>query len=257
MVLNGLPKSGLHLLDSMVKPMVRPMPPDPLHPHNWLGTFLHHSFTGQWNEDWGPFKWKVSRLAQGHYFRGHVGWREDVAEFLEGCGIAMVFIYRDLRDVAVSQSYHVVSRNDDKYKHADKSFYRKMGGHDAVLKAVIEGIGPYIGVVERWEQFAGWLDEDWVLSVQFEDALDDPKGVAEWIVQYGYKRTAAIHHHEIEFGDEIHELVRKMAGGVGLQSSATFRKGTAGQWRDEFKAEHLEAFEAAGGNEWLKKLGYE
>jgi len=257
MVLNGMPKSGLHLIEAMCKPMVTKMPPSPLHPHAWIGTFGWHSFSGKWNENLKPFFWKTARLAAGHYLKGHVGWRQDIAEHLDRCGIAMVFIYRDLRDVAVSQSYHVVDRDDDRFTHADKSFYRKLGGHDAVLKAVIEGVGGYPGIVERWELFAGWLKEDWVLRVKFEDAIKDPKGVAEWIVQYGYKRKCevATYGQEIEFGDDIHDLVRRMVGSM-QSGSATFRKGTAEQWRDEFKPEHYEAFEATGGNEWLERLGY-
>ena len=39
--------------------------------------------------------------------------------------------------------------------------------------------------------------------------------------------------------------------------SQTFRKGLSGEWRNEFKPQHVEAFKRHDVNNWLVKLGYE
>jgi len=253
-LINGFPKAGLHLIEQMVAQVVPPMPSCHLHTSPWVGTFLHNS----WTNDRGSMPqlyYRLARLTAGHYMKGHCGYLPEVATFCDRAGIGVIFVYRDLRDVAVSQAHHTLNPSP-LTKHEDKGFFAKMGFDDTLL-ACIEGIGPYPGIVSRWEQYAGWLDED-VLHIKFEDVREDPLGVAEWIVQYGVKQVTGIFEIEIEFGDELSELTDKMvAAQADRKKSATFRKGKVGGWREVFKPEHIEAFKRTGGADWLVRLGYE
>ena len=253
-LINGFPKAGLHLIEQMVKQVVPPMDSCHLHTNHWIGTFRHNSWTNEWG-NMPRLYYTLARLTAGHYLKGHVGYLPELATFCNRAGIGVIFVYRDLRDVVVSHAHHTLNPSP-LTKHEDKRFFAKMS-FDDVLLACIEGIGPYPGIVSRWEQYAGWLDED-VLHVKFEDARADPKGVAEWIVQYGVKQVTSIFEIEVQFGDELAELTDKMVAAQARQKeSSTFRKGEVGGWREAFKLQHREAFKRIGGADWLVRLGYE
>ena len=76
--------------------------------------------------------------------------------------------------------------------HPDKELYKALPTHEDVLKAVITGLDDYPGLIERWEQFAGWLDVRWVLKLRFEDIKDNLKNTADLMVRYVYGRAGQI-----------------------------------------------------------------
>jgi len=259
--LMGFPKAGTHLLVSMFRPFAAPMPPTQLHRREWVGTFDHHS----WSTEWLDIERQMYFLGQtlpGRYHKGHCGYTPELERFLYYLGVAFVFIYRDLRDVCVSQMHHCRDEND-KLTHDDKEMYRAMSEEDA-LSAVITGIdkpggGRYAGVLERWRFYAPWLDVDWIYPFRFEDAITDLEGTAERIVEYGIKRLATIFGLQVRApGPGLAELVKQMADAArDTGQSATFRKGTSGQWREVFTEHHKRLFKEADRDNWLIRLGYE
>lgn len=261
-LLSGLPKSGLHLISLMVAPLANPPQGHPWERPDWWGN-LFNVWTTQWRDDeWmrGQF-YKLARLQPGEYLRAHAAYREDVADFVDKCGVAHVFVYRDPRDVAVSQAYHVINPGAD-LQHGSKTFYRLIehaSGFDDVLTAVIEGIGGYAGVMERWEMFAPWMDCEWVHVVRFEDAIADRATTAREILLYGVNRIndALDLNWQInarQFNAAVDEMVKTS---LMTERSQTFRKGLSGEWRNEFKPQHVEAFKRCDVNNWIVKLGYE
>ena len=115
---SGLPKSGLHLVTAMLQAVCHPMPHTVFATTSWWGTFKWNSFSDQWI-DWERLAYLFSRLQHGYFYKGHVGWRADIAEFIRLTGAAHVFIYRDLRDVCVSQTHHILNDDDEKKLTAD------------------------------------------------------------------------------------------------------------------------------------------
>ena len=98
-VLDGFPKAGLHLCELMVSPVVQPQPSDAMYRDHWVGTFDGNA----WTTDWIPIRattYRMARLTAGHYVKGHIGHTDDLEQFLYLLGASVVFIYRDLRDVA-------------------------------------------------------------------------------------------------------------------------------------------------------------
>jgi len=258
-LLNGLPKSGLHLISLMVAPLADSPVNTLCARPDWWGTLFNIWCTEFKNEQEmrGQF-YRMARLQPGQYFRSHTAYREDVYDFIDKCGVSHVFIYRDLRDVAVSHAYHVISK-DAGQKHISKAFYRLMDDFDDVLMAVIKGIGAFAGVVERWEMFAPWLDCERVHSVKFEDAIADREAVARGILLYGINRINdaldlnwSIDHKAFE--NAVGEMVKTS---YRTELSQTFRKGIAGDWRNVFKKKHVKAFKKTDKAGWLVKLGYE
>lgn len=255
--LNGFPKAGLHLAVQFAKPFIKLMPPGQLHPMPWVGSFQHNS----WSEEWQDIQLQLYNLARcqpGHYFKGHCAWREDIEHFMWFAGIAHVFIYRDLRDVALSQAYHVFN-NDDDFHHPGKERYQALGFAGA-LEAVIVGMDEFPGVMRRWEQYAPWLDVDWTFKLCFEDALSDPAGMAERLIVYGLARIENIFKVSLEpNADNLQAMIEAMVTSAieRKEKALTFRRGEVGGWRREFTGRHKQLFKETDTNNWLVRLGYE
>jgi len=259
--LNGFPKSGTHMLVQLVRPVanLNPGTERGLWRQPWAGTFDGNSWTNEWM---GLERtcFKAGRLRGGHILKAHSGYCGALERFLYLLGTAHVFIYRDPRDVAVSQAHHILSaREDDHLAHPEPELYEALGGFDEVLEAVIVGLGRYPGVMARWEMYAPWLDVDWVLSVRFEDVRTDPERWAKVVLRYGLNRTAGIWGHEIEFEPSGFEAVTAVMANATRQrdKSPTFRKGEVGGWREAFTERHRRLFQESDSNGWLVRLGYE
>jgi hypothetical protein len=254
----GCPKHGLHLAAALVQGYVRPMPPNIYNDNHWIGTFRFNSFAPVWQEMERWF-FVVSRLQQGHYYQGHVGWRQDVADFLRLSRVAFVFIYRDLRDVAVSMAHHIMSNDNKKSHHPAKGAYHALGGFDEVLAACITGLGEFPGVVGLWELYAGWLNEEWTHCIKYEDAVADLEASAEGIVEYGLGQiTRGIWESRCPVERSIFDRkVKQMATLAGRTDlSPTFRKGLPGEWQESFTEAHKDLFKKHDPDNWLKRLGY-
>lgn len=256
--LNGFPKAGLHLLMLLARAMLEPMSCSPLRDGTWAGALSLNGFGG----DLLPLEralYKMSELCPGFYLKGHCGYSGEIERFMYYSGFAHVFIYRDLRDVAVSQVHHALSMKDTSH-HPAKDMFREMGFDDA-LAAVIEGLGPMPGIVERWEMYAPWLDVDWVHCVKFEDILADREGEARKMLTYTIERLMAVLRHfgvrlrtdQGCFDEAVADMVRLSQQTV---LSPTFREGKVGGWQKVFADRHRELFSAHGGDMWLERLGY-
>jgi len=255
--LNGFPKAGLHLLDQMVMSISKPVPPAFTHGGHWAGTYKFNSWTNQ-PKDIEYVLRGVSRLQPGTFVKGHAGWSLDFQDFAFYLGVAMVFIYRDLRDVAVSQAHHILSTDDVNFRHPAKATYRALGGFDEVLKAVIEGLGPFPGITERWELFAPWLEVGWVHKVKFEELLEEREKHAVEMLNYALHRTVDVYDMGLKADTDLFGTVaqRMVDASKNPHMSPTFRKGKTGGWKDAFTDEHKELFKMLD-NGWLVRLGYE
>lgn len=250
---NGFPKSGLHLAVTMAMVMVK----EPAHEHSWAGTFGKNSFSTQWvpyNEIFS----NLSRLREDSWLKGHCGYRPEVEQFLYHLGASKIFIYRDLRDVLVSQAHHVTSDDDDRFYHPDKKMFQSMDSFEDVLAACLCGVGPYAGLFERWFHYAPWLHIPWVHKVRFEDALLKPEAAARDAVIYTYSRMSAAFGARVELPERmVADLTKPAVDLMGqTDKSPTFRQGKTGKWREHFTPKITELFKQRGGDV-LIRLGYE
>jgi hypothetical protein len=131
--LNGCPKSGLHLLDALVQPLT--LNPDA----DWAGTYTGNS----WTLERAPVERITNALCylpDNCRIKGHACFDEDLDLYLYLSGVAHIFIFRDLRDVAVSQAHHIMSDDDKLLRHPGKDEYRALGDFEDVLGAVWHGL---------------------------------------------------------------------------------------------------------------------
>jgi hypothetical protein len=166
-----------------------------------------------------------------------------------------------LRDVAVSLVHHILSDKEE-FIYSGREQLRERVGDDfgAILSAVIGGMEGYPGIVERWEEYAPWLDVPWVYKVRFEEAISDPRKTSRELLDYALVRLGEVFHFQANIdanADDSGGLIEKMAQAVERRDSLTFRRGIPGEWQERFTDEHKELFKQTDKSGWLVKLGYE
>lgn len=251
--MNGFPKSGLHLAILMARGIAK----DPSFEPPWCGSFTHNAWSTQWRS-LEQIMTGLNRISDGTFLKGHMGYMPIVEQYLYWHGVSAVFIYRDLRDVLVSQSYHVIAEDDTRFYHTGKDVYREMDKEERLL-ACLHGVGPYAGLFERWCLYAPWLSIPWVYRVRFEDMVHDRERIAREFYAYVWNRTAA-GLTEIRADSEglDNDHVKAIIHNLTLKKvSPTFRKGKTGGWREEFTPRVKDEFKEKGGAQWLIRLGYE
>lgn len=235
--------------------MARSVAPDPAMDPPWAGSFGWHS----WSNEWLPLSHimcKLRVLRDGTWLKGHMGYMPEVEQYLYWHGATFGFIYRDFRDVLVSQSYHVIDEDDVRFSHRNKDLYRAMG-HEERLMACLCGVQQFAGLFDRWELYAPWLNIPWVFKLRYEDMVDKPEQVAREFLHYTWNRTAEgyaeVQEQTVIDDDYVAYVVKNMQR---TEASVTFRKGGHGGWREEFTPRVKEEFKKRAGD-WLIRLGYE
>ena len=290
--INGFPKSGTHLMEQYIRPICPPMKAE----KPWAGSFAGNSWTEVWIEDFRLFR-QIGWIGDGTYAKGHMAHRKDIEMFFWGIGASVLFIYRDPRDVAVSQTHHILGNG----QHPEREPYQKAaeeGGFREALKMVIRGYQGqernvttgkrnfYSGVMRRWRHYAPWLAVPWAMQIKFEDAINRREEVANALVNLVVTRAALHRGYTATIPDEVRvkHVERMVAHTYETQFSPTFRQGTDNQYLehfdDEIKAlwkkhdkpaplpqnvrkvaerynQHQLLTDAAKPQSWLVRLGYE
>jgi hypothetical protein len=253
-VLNGFPKSGLHLCEAMAAGIM-----EPFMIRNWVGVFSGNGWKGEFVQDNVVRTCAlINYMNYGAYVKGHLGYHKLLHQILERAGTGMIFIFRDLRDVAVSQMYHILHEKDWQFLHQGRKTYQAMEDKEEVLRAIITGVDDYSGLFERWELYAPWLEVDGVLPMPFEFMRLASEEACETILRYlvGYA-SDRLGFHLILNKEDTQKQIERMMKYVGQpERSSTYRKGAVGDWREEFSPEIKKLFKAHAGD-WLIRLGYE
>lgn len=241
-VANSVPKSGTHLLLQILEslPGVRP----------W-GLFLasQPSFRFR-NVPPGRLAAKVGAMADGELAGAHLHFSEELAGAFELRGVAPFFIYRDPRDVVVSEAHYLATMNR---WHRLHPYFRHAGDLQAKIRLSIEGLPPEAGldypdIGQRYARFLGWLDNTRVCAVRYEALMgaDRPAAVAR-IVEFWCSRTSC--------GEDAQALVAKALDAVRPAESHTFRQGGSGGWREAMEPSTRACF-LRHGERIVHQLGY-
>jgi len=238
-LITALPKSGIHLLDNMLAPIAKMMSGSTRACAVWVTA---HAFAG-WGTGLTPKATTMERLENmlriGHG-GGHLAALVDVVAWCLSNEVAVIHLYRDLREVAVSEAYHVANPSKE-FLHPYKAELAALPTHKARISAILQGYREHAPLRQRWELFAGWLNVPWVLNVPFNDLVTDKEGGAWALLNYLTMTS------DVQFP---YDLVHAMVAASSPLRSQTFRKGVAGSWRDDFDGELIEIGRAALGPWW-------
>ena len=190
-----------------------------------------------------------------HIPTGVIGWGyveatpENVA-FLCQQDRVNYFIYRDPRDMLVSQVFFATDMHEE---HGMHEYYNSLPDFDARLKVAITGIDRdglrMVSVKQRYEGVFQWLEQEYVMCLRFEDLINNRdvtlNAMLDEVESTGY---------EIPTGRE--KALSVLIEAIQPRKSHTFRSGKTGGWREHFTEEHRKLFKEVAGD-LLVRLGYE
>jgi hypothetical protein len=191
------------------------------------------------------------RLLPGEVAGGHVFATEANKAAFRERGARCLFIYRDPRDVAVSHAFFVT--NMAPY-HAHHDYYANVltSMEERIATSIVGRPGIAIefpNIRARFEPYLGWLQQEYVLPLRFEDLIHDRRRTLERMLDHieagGYRIPAGR-----ERALDVFER------SIDPSKSRTFREGRTGSWREHFTSEHRALFADVSGD-LLAQLGYD
>ncbi len=242
---NSFPKSGTHLLDQIIEglPGIR----------NY-GAFLSSMtssfrFSERTDQEVRGF---ISRFVPAEMIRGHLFFGPAAAEWLNERHAVHYFIYRDPRDVVLSESHYLRSINR---WHKMHPYFRDAPSMDAAISLAILGLQgrvpgvDYRNADERFQRYSGWIGRDDVCSLKFEDLTSENREehVRKMLLFYNQRAGNPV---------DVESVLARMIEGMRPEKSHTYRKGKSGGWREKFSDEHKSQFKQVAGQS-LIELGYE
>ena len=242
---NAKPKSGSHLLLQVLNGLCQIAPyayveEEPIRAIRPDG--------GRWTAD--DILAALKRIKSGVIGWGYLDATSENTAFLCQPDRVNYFIYRDPRDLLVSQVYFATEMREEHGMHA---YYQSLPDFSARLKAAITGVNVegahMVSVLERYAGVFKWLDQPSVMCIRFEGLIDNRdatlNAMLDQIEKTGYKIPTA-----------REKSIAILTEAIQPKKSHTFRSGKTGGWREHFTDEHKALFNEVAGD-LLVRLGYE
>jgi sulfotransferase 6B1 len=251
-ICNSYPKSGTHLLYQILYSIPELQ--------KWNDIVSVQALCGVMNSA-SHVRWKISSAPDASIVRSHLMHCKEICQILEQEYCKKLFIYRDLRDIAVSHARWVV-KEPKIFLHP---IYVNKITFDEQLMSSIKGtpVGSPFGsnlsqpdIGQDFLRWKGWINDSETLAIKFEDLVGERGGESEDKRIHTVEKI--LDHLEIKISPE---LVRAQFTSTVMnpQESHTFQKGgqgSTGNWKKYFTNEHKSAFKKVAGD-LLIDLGYE
>ena len=181
---------------------------------------------------------------------GYVDATNENASFLTSTGRVTYFIYRDPRDLLISQVFFATDMNED---HGMHEYYNALPDFSERLKIAITGIDKddlyMVNIKQRYEGVFEWLEQKNVMCIRFEDLINNRDVILNQMLdeveKTGYKIPTP-----------REKSLSILVEAIQPKKSHTFRAGKTGGWKTYFTDEHKKLFKDVAGD-LLVKLGYE
>ena len=242
---NSKPKSGSHLLLQILKGFTQIMPykyveAEPIRT-------IERAGRRKTNEE---VLAELQRIPSGVIGWGYVEASPENIAFLCQPHRVNYFIYRDPRDLLVSQVFFATDMHEE---HGMRRLYKSLPDFGERLKVAITGIdqdGLYmVDVRQRYAAVFEWLEQPHVMCIRFEDLIDNREATLEAMLD-----EVGSTGYEIPTPRE--KALSILGEAIQPKKSHTFRSGKAGGWREHFTDEHKDLFKDIAGD-LVVKLGYE
>lgn len=242
---NAMPKSGSHLLIQVLLGLTR------------IGPFVDPGLppltrsTSNRNLPEGQVMSKILGLRPGDVAYGYLHARQPYLAELSRPGVAAFFLYRDPRDVIISQIFYATHMHK---QHGMHSYYtQKLSTLEERINAAIQGVqepGAQLSSIRaKYEKYLGWIDQPAVLSLRFEELILEREAALGRILDHLAKRG-------FRAKLDRQRAIASLASSIAPHASGTFRRGQPGEWRQHFTDANKRAFKASSGD-LLQRLGYE
>jgi len=242
---NAMPKSGSHLIIQVLQGLGR------------IGPFVNPGFPPvNRAEDNSVLPdsavlANIEHMAPGDIAYGYVQAHKPFTIALTQPGRATVFVYRDPRDMIVSQVFYATEINPSHGMH--RYYTQVLKNTEERINAAIQGVtepgSELSGVRARYENYLGWLNLPQVLCLRFEDLILERDVALGNLLDYLEARGFTPEVSRTQAIDVLKQAILP-------KKSGTFRKATPGNWQEHFTETNKSAFKAVAGD-LLLRLGYE
>jgi len=242
---NSKPKSGSHLLLQILNGFTQIMP------YRYVDADPIRTI----NKDGG--RRTMDRVAEDlrNVPQGVIGWgyveasSENVAVLCQPNRVNY-FIYRDPRDMLVSQVFFATDMHEE---HGMHEYYKSLPDFGARLNVAITGIErdglKMVSVKQRYEGVFQWLDQKHVMCLRFEDLINHRdttlNAMLDEVEKTGYRIPTL-----------REKALSVLIEAIQPKKSHTYRSGKTGGWKQHFTDEHKKLFKEVAGD-LLVRLGYE
>ncbi|MCJ7432053.1 MAG: sulfotransferase domain-containing protein, partial [Anaerolineales bacterium] len=159
------------------------------------------------------------------------------------------FIFRDPRDVVVSHVFYVTEMEA---RHVHHEYYQSLPDFNARLKTSILGLPDskveFPDITGRFAPYLNWLDQPEVMTIHFEDLIEDRAATLNRIIDHFLRRVPLHAPRQL--------ILESLESSINPKKSPTFRSGKTGEWKQHFTDKHKRIFKDVAGD-LLVKLGYE
>ena len=192
----------------------------------------------------------LKRVPRGVIGWGYVNATKENASFLTQAGRVTYFIYRDPRDMLISQVFFATEMHEG---HGMYDYYNSLPNFGERLKIAITGIDKddlyMVSVKQRYEGVFQWLEQKNVMCIRFEDLINNRdvtlNKMLDEVEKAGYKIPTS-----------REKSLSVLIQAIQPKKSHTFRSGKTGGWKEYFTEEHKKLFKDVAGD-LLVKLNYE
>ena len=241
----SFPKSGTHLLDQILLGFNR-VAPFSRRLHSFYAEYEGES--GRKRSPEQALAW-LDSLRPGDVASAHLFARDEVVKCACAPAFIPYFIFRDPRDVVVSHVFYVT---DMEARHVHHDYYQSLTDFDSRLKVSILGRPDsdveFPDIAARFAPYLGWLDQPSVLTVHFEDLINDRAAALNRIIDHFLASVPLEAPRQLIF--------ESLESSINPSRSPTFRSGKTGEWKKHFTEEHKKIFKNVTGD-LLIRLGYE
>lgn len=194
----------------------------------------------------------INSIVAGELVRAHLFYHSDIENILFNKKIIHYFIYRDPRDVVISEANYLYDMNK---WHRLHKYFKKFPNLDDRIMFSIKGNSfyktyiKYPNIVERFNKYKGWLTSKNVYSIKYENLVGANRDDEICKIMNYYI-------HQLSEELYLDDLVSKAIANLDPSKSHTFREGGTQKWKKYFNEEHKELFKEIGG-QLLIDLNYE
>jgi sulfotransferase family protein len=242
---NSKPKSGSHLLLQILNGFTRVMP------YKYVDAEPIRTITNDGRRrSQAEILDDLKRLPEGVIGWGYLEATKENVSFLTAAGHVNYFIYRDPRDLLISQVFFATDMHEGHGMHVH---YNSLPDFGARLNVAITGIDQdglkMVSVKQRYEGVFQWLEQKDVLCLRYEDLVND-RDVALNTMLDEVEKTG----YKIPMSRE--KALSILVEAIQPKKSHTFRLGKTGGWKTYFTEEHKKLFKDVAGD-LVVRLGYE
>ncbi|MCS1350153.1 sulfotransferase domain-containing protein [Mechercharimyces sp. CAU 1602] len=176
--------------------------------------------------------------------------------------IKVVYISRDLRDVAVSFTHFLEKVHT---KPAFAQYLSLIPTHEERLLTVIKGVRPakvlaektgltkQPNLIDQSIPSYRWREQKGICAVTFEELMKSERKRNRTVKKIASYLFPELIMNPVRRKNRVHQMIRN----IDPQKSQTFRSGNIGDWKKEFHAVHKDTFKKLGGGALLVQHGYE